>query len=149
MVSILWRHNRWLNNTCMQLFCSETWRSDIWDLWIPMQNWSIENCPRVQIVTSCQENVILFYARSHSSKIGLKGTISDPEFQTSLFSEPQDLFFHVQREVHCNKLPIQQFSRKQHIFVKRDNSLLLRIKFRRRKLIQVSVSSIKSFTFWF
>ena len=43
-----------------------------------------------------------------------KGTISYRQFQTSLFSKPPDFFFfffffflHIQRELHCNKLPIQ------------------------------------------
>ena len=40
---------------------------------------------------------------------------------------------------------IQQFSRKQHIFATRDNSLLLGIDFRRRKFIQGSISSNKLF----
>ena len=32
-------------------------------------------------------------------QIALKGIISDPKFQTSLFSEPQ-MFVHIQRELH-------------------------------------------------
>ena len=46
------------------------------------------------------------------------------------FPNPQ-IFVHIQRELHCNSLPIQQLSRKQHIFGKRDNSLLLGINYRR------------------
>ena len=60
------------------------------------------------------------------------------------FSEPPD-FLHIQRELDSNKLPIQQFSWKQRIFGNIDNSLLLGINFGRRKLIQASVSSNKSF----
>ena len=47
----------------------------------------------------------------------LEGSISDRKFQTSLFLNPQ-IFLHIQRELHCNKSPKQQFSRKQHIFGK-------------------------------
>ena len=48
------------------------------------------------------------------------------------FPNPQIFFFfffflHIQRELHCKNLPIPQLSRKQHIFGKKDNSLLLRI----------------------
>ena len=54
----------------------------------------------------------------------LKGTISDRKFQTSLrFPKPQIFMFRV--ELHYNKLPVQQFSWKQHSFGKRDHSLLL------------------------
>ena len=67
----------------------------------------------------------------------------------SLFSEPPDCFAYslIQREL--DKLPIQQFSWKQHIFENGDNSLLFGMNFCKRKLIQVSVSSNKSFKFWF
>ena len=76
-----------------------------------------------------------------------KQSISDPKFQTSLFSKTTD-FFHIQGEIHYNKLPIPQFPQKQYIFGKKDNFWLLRINFRWRKLIQASVSG-KSFKFWF
>ena len=36
---------------------------------------------------------------------------------------------HIQRELNCNKLPVQQFSQKEHIFGKGDNSLLLGINY--------------------
>ena len=52
--------------------------------------------------------------------IYVKGTISDPKFQTSLFSEPPD-FWHIQEEIHYNKVHVEQFPRKQHIFGKTDN----------------------------
>ena len=77
----------------------------------------------------------------------LQGTISDPKFQTSLFFTNPQIFLHFQGEIHHYKLPRQQFPRKQHIFGKRDNYLLLGINFPRRKLIQASVSSNKSFKF--
>ena len=44
---------------------------------------------------------------------------------------------------------MRQLSSEQHIFGKRDNSLLLESNYRRRWLIQASVSSKKSFTSWF
>ena len=44
-------------------------------------------------------------------------------------SKPPDFFSHIQRELHCNNLPIQQLSRKQHIFGKTDDSLLLGINY--------------------
>ena len=40
---------------------------------------------------------------------------------------PNHQILHIQRELHCNNLPLQQLSRKQHIFGKRDNFLLLGI----------------------
>ena len=61
----------------------------------------------------------------------IKGTISDPKFQTSLFSEPQ-IVLHIQEETHYNKLHVEQFPRKQHILGKTDNFLLLEINYRRR-----------------
>ena len=78
----------------------------------------------------------------------IKGTISGskiPKF--TVFPNPQIFFFHFQRELHCKKLPIQQFLWKQHISGNRDNPLLLGIIFRWRKLIQASISSNKSFKF--
>ena len=45
-------------------------------------------------------------------KNDIKGTISDRQFQTSLFSKPLD-FFAYQRKLHCNSLPIQQLAQKQ------------------------------------
>ena len=36
-------------------------------------------------------------------------------FQTLLFFPKPRFFWHIQRELHCNKLLIQQFSWKQHI----------------------------------
>ena len=74
----------------------------------------------------------------------IKGTICDRQFQTSLFPKPQ-IFLHIQGEHNCNNLPIQQLSQKQHIFGKRDNSLLLGINYRWWWLILASVSSKKSF----
>ena len=70
----------------------------------------------------------------HNFKVDtrLKGTISYRPFQTSLFSKPLDLFLHIRRELQCNNLPIQQLLRKQHLFGKRDNSLLLGMYYRRR-----------------
>ena len=65
------------------------------------------------------------------------------------FSEPPRFVLHIQRELHCNKLPMQQFSWKQHIFGIWDNSLLLGINYRRGKLIHGSVSRNKSLKFWF
>ena len=70
--------------------------------------------------------------------------VSDPKSQLHFFPNPQ-IFLHIQRELHSVKLPIQQFFWKQHIFRKRDNSLLLEINFRWQNLIQVSVASNKSF----
>ena len=51
----------------------------------------------------------------------LNRTISDHTltFQTSLFPKPTDFFLHVQIELHCNSLPIQQLSQKQHTSEKR------------------------------
>ena len=63
----------------------------------------------------------------------LKGTISDHQFQTSLFfqtfSDHQfqtslffpniQIFWHIQKELHCNDLPIQQLSWK-HLFWERE-----------------------------
>ena len=72
----------------------------------------------------------------------MQNILHDPKFQTELFPEHPD-FFHIQRELYFNKLPIQQFSWKQRNFGKRDNSLLLGINFFRRKLIQASVSRNK------
>ena len=63
------------------------------------------------------------------------------------FSKPPD-FLHIQGEIHY-KLPIQQFPQKQHIFWKERQFLLLGINICRRILIQASVSSNKSFQFWF
>ena len=56
---------------------------------------------------------------------------------------------HIQEEIHYDKLHVEQFPQKQHSFGKTDNFLLLGINYRRRKLIQASVSSNKSFNFWF
>ena len=70
----------------------------------------------------------------------IKDTTTDRKFQTLLFSKPP-FFLHSQRELHCNKLPKQQFFRIQFFSV----AWLFGINFRRRKLIQVSVSSNKSF----
>ena len=78
----------------------------------------------------------------------LKGLSVIVNSKLHFFPNPQ-IFWHIQRELQYNNLPIQQFSRKQHIFGKRDNSLLLGINFRRRKLIQASVSSKKLFKFRF
>ena len=58
--------------------------------------------------------------QSTSHNLALKGTISDPKFQTSLFSEPQ-IFLHIQEEIQYNKLHVEQFPRKQRIFGKTDN----------------------------
>ena len=106
-------------------------------------------------------NIVVLKCQSQKQNVGhhgtplmqlsVKGTISDPKFQTSLFSEPPE-FLHIQREFHYNKVTLQQFSRnwrKQHTFGKRDNSLLLGINFCRQKLIQGSISSNKSFNFGF
>ena len=60
--------------------------------------------------------------------LGFKGTISDHQFQTSLFFQTPRFFLHIQRELHCSSLPIQQPAR----FGKRDNSLMLGITYRRR-----------------
>ena len=84
----------------------------------------------------------------HRSLFDVKGAISDPKFQKFFFFQILQNFLHIQRELLCNKLPIQQFSWKQHILGSRDNTLLLGINFRWRKLIQASVSSYKSFKFW-
>ena len=47
-------------------------------------------------------------------------------FKLHIFPNPRFFFFflHIQREFHCNILPTQKLSRKQHIFGKRDNSLV-------------------------
>ena len=62
-----------------------------------------------------------------------RGTISDlyiPNF--NFFPNPQFFsFLHIQKEFHCNILPIYNTT-KQHIFGKRDNSLLLGINYQRR-----------------
>ena len=50
-------------------------------------------------------------------------------------------FLLIQRELHFDKLSIKQFSQKQPILGTRDNSLSLGVNFRRRKLMQTSVSS--------
>ena len=53
----------------------------------------------------------------------LKGTISNPKFQTSLFSEPPDFFFlHIQGELHYNTyktilLEIAYFGKERQVFV--------------------------------
>ena len=78
----------------------------------------------------------------------LKGLSVIVNSKFHFFPNPQ-IFLHIQRERHCNNLPIQQIPRNQHIFGKRDNSLLLGINHRRRWLIQASVSSKKSFKSWF
>ena len=41
------------------------------------------------------------------------------------FPQTPQIFLHIQRELHCNCLSIQQLSWRQHIFGKRDNFLLL------------------------
>ena len=56
-----------------------------------------------------------------------KGTISDRNPKLYFFFPNPQIFLHIQRELQCNNLPIQHLSRKQHIFGKRDNSLLLGI----------------------
>ena len=40
------------------------------------------------------------------------------------FLSPQ-IFLHIQRELHCNELPMQQFSRKHPIFWKRSQFFLV------------------------
>ena len=74
------------------------------------------------------------WALGNENMIGIrafKGTISDCQFQTSFFFQTPT-FFCIFRELHCINLPIQQLSWKQHIFGKRDNSLLLGINYCRR-----------------
>ena len=68
---------------------------------------------------------------------------------TSPFSKPPFFCIGIQKELHCNNLPVQQLSRKQHTFGKRDNSLLFGINYRRQWLIQEGVSSKISFKSWF
>ena len=75
---------------------------------------------------------LLFVSQNVYILTNLKETISDRAFQTSLFFQTPRFFFYIQRELHCNNLPIQQLSWKQHIFGKRDNSLLLGIYYRWR-----------------
>ena len=48
----------------------------------------------------------------------IKGTISDRPFQTSFFPNPEIFFFKFKEKLLCNNLPVQQLSRKQHIFWK-------------------------------
>ena len=66
-------------------------------------------------------------------RILFKGTISDPKFQTSHFSECfSEYFLHIQEEIDQNKLHVEQFPRKQYDFGKTDNFLLLVINYRQR-----------------
>ena len=59
----------------------------------------------------------------------LKGIISDPKFKKFTFSEPFRFFCIFNENFTAIKLPVQQFSWKQHIFGNRDNSLLVGINF--------------------
>ena len=64
----------------------------------------------------------------------IKGTISDSVIlnpKLHYFPNPQ-ILLHIQEEIHYNKLHVEQFPRKQHIFGKTDNFLLLGINYRRR-----------------
>ena len=59
-------------------------------------------------------------------KTGLKHvpllkTLSVILYSKLYFFPNPHIFLHIQREFHYNKLPVQQFSQKQHIFGKRDN----------------------------
>ena len=65
----------------------------------------------------------------HSSRERVKGTIKWSSIPNFTFCWTPQIFLHIQRELHCNSLPIQQFSRKPYIFGKRENSLLLGIIF--------------------
>ena len=56
----------------------------------------------------------------------LKGLSVIVHSKLYLFPNPQ-IFLHIQRELHCNNLPIPQLSQKQHIFEKRENSLFLEL----------------------
>ena len=78
----------------------------------------------------------------YNSRFHLKALTVILNSKLHFFPNPK-IFLYIQIELHCYKLPIQQFSRKQHIFGKRGNSLLLGINFRRRKLSKASVSSNK------
>ena len=86
----------------------------------------------------------LFSIKHFQELIVFKWTISDCQFQRSLFPKPPVFFLHIQRELHYISLPIQQLTWKQHIFGKRDNSLLLGINYCWQQLIQASVSRKKS-----
>ena len=61
----------------------------------------------------------------------LKGLSVIVHSKLYFFLNPQ-IFFAYSERTPCNNLPMQQLSRKQHIFGKRDNSLLLGINYRRR-----------------
>ena len=94
----------------------------------------------------------------------LKGLSVNFYSKINFFANPQIL--HILRELHYHNWPIQQFSQEKtnkqtnklinkqtnkqtNTFLERDNSLLLGIDVRWRKLIQASVSIKKSFKFWF
>ena len=68
-----------------------------------------------------------------------------PKF--TFFRTPR--FFCIFRENFTIITSQYDSSLRNSIFLERENSLLLGINFRRRKLIQASVSSKKSFKFWF
>ena len=55
-------------------------------------------------------------------------TISDRAFQTSLFSKPQDFFGIFRENSTVINIGLQQLSRKQHIFGKRDDYFVVRNK---------------------
>ena len=57
-------------------------------------------------------------AISLATKCILKGLSVIVHSTLHFFPNPQ-IFLHNQRELHCNSLPIQKLSRKQHIFGKR------------------------------
>ena len=59
----------------------------------------------------------------------IKGTISDPKFQTSLLFEPPDFFACEKNFTVMNYLPVYNNSLGNSIFLERDNFLLLGINF--------------------
>ena len=74
----------------------------------------------------------------------LKGYKWSSILNFTFFQTPR-FFLNIQKELHCNKLPIQQLSRKQHIFGRETIFLgggeLI--------IIQASVSRKKTFKSWF
>ena len=76
-------------------------------------------------------DVVLIHLDGDRKCDKIKGTISNPNPPNFAFFQPPvsgpRLYLQIQRELHWNKLPMQQFSWKHGI---RDNSLLFGINFR-------------------
>ena len=80
----------------------------------------IWNDPRIIISISYLLN--LFYLKALSVILNSK---------LNFIPNPQ-IFLHIQEEIHYNKIQVEQFPRKQHIFGKADNFLLMGINYRQR-----------------